>query len=71
VTGRKHRPLNPYIAGSALDGPVGFFGRKDILRLVETELRSLLYMDFMDRARRPGHHTRFNTAKFFALLRIP
>lgn len=36
----KHKPLNPYIAGSALDGPEGFFGRDDILRLVETELRS-------------------------------
>jgi formylglycine-generating enzyme required for sulfatase activity len=79
-------PLNPYIAGSALDGPAGFFGREDVLRLVETELRapqqnavvlfgqrrigktSILlqlrrhlaesgflpvYLDLMDRARRP------------------
>lgn len=86
MTDRKHRPLNPYIAGSALDGPGGFFGREDILRLVETELRSphknavvlfgqrrigkasillqlrrrlsesgflSVYMDLMDRARRP------------------
>lgn len=36
----KHKPLNPYIAGSALDGAAGFFGRADILRLVESELRS-------------------------------
>jgi len=36
----KQKPLNPYIAGSALDGPAGFFGREDILRLVETELRA-------------------------------
>jgi tetratricopeptide (TPR) repeat protein len=35
-----HRPLNPYIAGSALGGPEGFFGREDILSLVQTELRS-------------------------------
>ncbi|UCC65225.1 MAG: SUMF1/EgtB/PvdO family nonheme iron enzyme, partial [Anaerolineae bacterium] len=34
------KPLNPYIAGSALDGPEGFVGREDILRLVKTELRS-------------------------------
>jgi tetratricopeptide (TPR) repeat protein len=36
----KHKPLNPYIAGSALADPQGFFGREDILRLVEAELRS-------------------------------
>lgn len=86
MTKRKHKPLNPYIAGSALDGPEGFFGREDILRLVETELRSPhqnavvlfgqrrigktsillqlrrrlpesgfvpVYLDLMDRARRP------------------
>ncbi len=83
---RQHKPLNPYIAGSALDGAAGFFGRADILRLVETELRSPhqnavvlfgqrrigktsillqlrrrlpdsgflpVYLDLMDRARRP------------------
>ena len=82
----QHKPLNPYIAGSALDGPQGFFGRKDILRLVESELRTPhqnavvlfgqrrigktsvllqlrrrlaesnfvpVYLDLMDRARRP------------------
>ena len=83
---RQHKPLNPYIAGSALDGATGFFGRADILRLVESELRSPhqnavvlfgqrrigktsillqlrrrlpdsgflpVYLDLMDRARRP------------------
>jgi WD40 repeat protein/tetratricopeptide (TPR) repeat protein len=36
----KLKPLNPYIAGSPLGGEEGFFGREDILRLVEAELRS-------------------------------
>jgi tetratricopeptide (TPR) repeat protein len=31
---------NPYIAGRALDQPSGFFGRDDVLRLVESELQS-------------------------------
>jgi hypothetical protein len=37
---RMLKPLNPYVAGSVLDGEEGFFGREDILRLVEDELRS-------------------------------
>ncbi|UCC87178.1 MAG: tetratricopeptide repeat protein [Anaerolineales bacterium] len=40
MVGNGHKPLNPYIAGSALDGPEAFFGREDILSLVQTELRS-------------------------------
>ena len=35
----QRKPLNPYIAGSALDSPEGFFGREDILRLIESKLR--------------------------------
>ena len=33
-------PGNPYIAGKALGQEHGFFGRADILDLVETEMRS-------------------------------
>ena len=34
----KQRPLNPYIAGNAIAGEFGFFGREDIFQLVEEEL---------------------------------
>jgi tetratricopeptide (TPR) repeat protein len=34
------RRINPYIAGKSLGGQRGFFGRDDILRLVETRLRA-------------------------------
>src|SRR6266545_5185598 len=34
------RIVNPYIAGKSLGGQRGFFGRDDILRLVETRLRA-------------------------------
>lgn len=40
MTGVHKRPINPYIAGRALRQQAGFFGRDDILHLVETELRS-------------------------------
>src|SRR5829696_5375800 len=36
----KTGPRNPYIAGKALGQDRGFFGREDILRLVETKLAS-------------------------------
>ena len=32
--------MNPYIAGKSLGGQRGFCGREDILRLVETRLRT-------------------------------
>ena len=34
------QPLNPYIAGRAVGGERGFFGRQDILREVERTLTS-------------------------------
>lgn len=40
MTATNARLNNPYIAGRALSQRTGFFGRDDILRLVETELRS-------------------------------
>lgn len=33
-------PTNPYVAGAAVRGERGFFGRRDILRWVERELRN-------------------------------
>lgn len=33
-------PINPYVAGAPLRGEKGFFGREDILRWVERELRN-------------------------------
>jgi hypothetical protein len=35
-----HSAINPYIAGTALGGECGFFGRQDILREVERTLTS-------------------------------
>jgi DNA-binding winged helix-turn-helix (wHTH) protein len=35
-----HRPTNPYVAGAALRGENGFFGRQNKLRRVERELRN-------------------------------
>jgi tetratricopeptide (TPR) repeat protein len=40
MTATRARPVNPYIAGRALHQRSGFFGRDDILRLVETDLRA-------------------------------
>jgi hypothetical protein len=40
MTSTNTRPVNPYIAGRALGQPTGFFGRDDILRVVETDLRA-------------------------------
>ena len=37
---KTRQPLNPYIAGKAVGGERGFFGRQDILREVERTLTS-------------------------------
>jgi len=34
------QPLNPYVAGKAVGGERGFFGRQDVLREVERTLTS-------------------------------
>src|SRR6185503_8290535 len=33
-------PLNPYVAGRALDEDRGFFGRDEVFKMVETEFHS-------------------------------
>jgi len=37
---KTRQPLNPYIAGKAVGGERGFFGRQDVLREVERTLTS-------------------------------